>query len=252
IDHRKTFSVCTLVTDQLMYEQMRASFNAKGFEESQCEFIYLDNRIRNQMSASDALNLMISRSSGKYIIACHQDIRLIDTFDNLISKLEELDRIDPAWAVAGNAGGKGYRETRMHITGGDGKEVCIGTFPEKVDSLDENFLVIRRDTAVGFAHNNKGFHFYGADICLNASMRGYNCYVIDFHLVHLSGGKLDEEFWAQKLDFERRYRRFFRTRWLTTTCTPIPLTRSSILGSLLKILDPVGKRIKRFQRKTNK
>ena len=44
---------------------------------------------------------------GEYIILIHQDVRLV--FDGLKmlkeSKIEEISKIDPSWAVLGNAGG---------------------------------------------------------------------------------------------------------------------------------------------------
>lgn len=240
--YHKLFSVCTLVSDMGMYKNMVDSFRAHGFSDELCEFLYIDHTHGNRFSASDALNILIASSSAKYIILCHQDISLIDHADDLQSQLHKLDQLDPDWAVAGNAGGKGYRQTRMHITDGHDTEFYIGTLPERVDSIDENFMLLRRSCCLGFAHNNTGFHFYGADLCLNASARGFSVFVIDFHLKHFSGGNLDRDFQKQRTAFSKRYGTFFRTRWLTTTCTQIPLSGSRCIAQFMEWTNPWGRR----------
>lgn len=247
LEYEKEFSVCTLVNNFQLYLNMVKSFRDHGFSEDICEFIYVDNERGNKYSASAGLNKMISMAKGKYVICCHQDIELIDDVHILRRRLEELNDMDPYWGLAGNAGGRGYRETYMHITTGDGKEIKIGNFPERVDSLDENFVVIRKEACLGFSVANKGFHMYGADICMDAHMRGFHIYVVDFHLKHFSGGKLDRVFWGEVKDFERRYRRFFRTRWLTTTCAQVPLTASNFIGYLMHAINPWGKRWKKIK-----
>ena len=60
-------------------------------------------------------------------------------------------------------------------------------------SLDENFIVVRGDARIGFSNDLSGYHFYGADICLNAAVAGWNAYVIDFHLAPPVGGKEGRE-----------------------------------------------------------
>ena len=41
------YSICTLVTDMDKYGTMVDSFKSKGFNEPDCEFIYMDNRAGN-------------------------------------------------------------------------------------------------------------------------------------------------------------------------------------------------------------
>jgi NaMN:DMB phosphoribosyltransferase len=54
--------------------------------------------------------------------------------------------------------------------------------------------LIKKQANLAVSSDLRGFHFYGADICLIASILGYNAYVIDFHLYHESTGNMDKEF----------------------------------------------------------
>src|SRR5262249_51154593 len=109
----------------------------------------------------------------------------------------------------------------------------IGDFPAKVRSLDENFVIVRRSTNLALSRDLEGFHFYGTDICLIADVLGNNCYVIDFHLRHKGHGVFDNHFFATRKHLIQKYRRAFRSRWITTTCTTIFISGLPLLGGLL-------------------
>ena len=217
------FSIGTLVTDQTQYGEMLKSFEANGFSNKECEFIFIDNSESNKFDAFDGLNKIINYAKGKYVILCHQDIRLHDDgFDTLVKRLSELDDFDPSWALAGNAGGssEGFKTIRITDPHGVWRK---GNFPGRVFSLDENFIIIRNESRVSFSHDLKGFHFYGTDICMNADMLGYASYVIDFHLLHLSGGNINNAFFEAKRLFEAKWSRALRSRTIQTTCTIVDL-----------------------------
>jgi hypothetical protein len=57
--------------------------------------------------------------------------------------------------------------------------------PHKVLALDEVLIAVRKSS---------GFHCYGADLCFEADRRGLKTVAIDAPLVHLSTGKLDENY----------------------------------------------------------
>lgn len=246
-DQQPLFSVCTLVTRKEQYESMLATFEAYGFSSDNTEFIYIDNSAGNKFSATGGLNRMILEARGKYIILCHQDIELFDDDCSvLLTRLEELDRLDENWALAGNAGGLGWGTTVMRITDPHGANQKLGELPAKVDSLDENFILLKRSALLGFSVDLSGFHLYGADICLHARARGLSAYVINFHLRHLSGGNIDESFLRQADAFEQKYRNLFKSRWLKTTCTAIPLTHSKARSFMMKQALPWRRRLNKL------
>ena len=100
------FSICTLVTRHEEYLEMVQSFLEAGFDHESCEFLYLDNSVDNAWDGFKAYNHFLSISRGKYIIICHQDVLIqYDKRDVLTKCLNDLDKKDPNWAIAGNAGG---------------------------------------------------------------------------------------------------------------------------------------------------
>jgi hypothetical protein len=219
------FSICTLVTSRAEYAEMLTSFRAGGFAEPSSEFLFIDNSIRNAFTAYDGLNRLLEAARGEFIVLCHQDLRLIeDGAERLSSLLARLNARDPSWAVAGNAGGTGAGRLAMRISDPHGDDRRIGDLPERVMSLDENFLVLKRSARIGFSRDLSGFHFYGADICLAADILGYSAYVIDFHLRHLSDGRISPAFYAARAAFRAKWSRALRPRWMQTTCGLIRLS----------------------------
>ena len=81
-------------------------FNKAGFNKTNSEFCYLDNRDKNAYDGYSGLNKAIHISKGQYIILIHQDVRLeFDNINDLRQKIQEIQAKDHNWAVLGNAGG---------------------------------------------------------------------------------------------------------------------------------------------------
>jgi hypothetical protein len=228
------FSVCTLVTDPAQHAAMRASFEAHGFTPDVAEFLHLDNSEGNRWDAYAGLAKLLEDARGAHVILCHQDVRLIgDGAAALASRLAALDARDPDWAIAGNAGATEEGALVIRISDPHGADTRRGTFPARVESLDENFLVVRRDAGLRPSPELKGFHLYGTDLCLQARRRGRTAWVIDFHLRHLSAGRVDRGFLAEQAGFERHWGRLFgRALVIRTTCTRLTL-RTGIVADLL-------------------
>ena len=91
-------------------------------------------------------------------------------------------------------------------------------FPHIVDTLDELILITHGDFI--FDEFLPGNHFYGADICMQAKLKGRHCYVIDAYLHHnsLRFGKLDIDFWQTRKYFKNKYSSYLP---IGTTCTVI-------------------------------
>lgn len=210
------FSICTMVTDWPEYRQCLASYFSKGFDLETCEFIAVDNSHGNAADAYVSCNEFLQAAQGKYVILTHQDVLLIDSnIDDLRSKLRELDARDPKWAICGNAGftSDGWPSLYishpirdLHVTG--------RPHPREVVSLDENFLVIKKEANLSLSFDLSGFHHYGADLCVIADVLGWKAFVIDFHLRHLSQGTVDQRYFTSLRAFEAKYRRAFRSRWI--------------------------------------
>jgi len=152
-------------------------------------------------------------------------VRLIgDGRQTLDALLADLERRDPSWALAGNAGGIGPGRLALRITDPHGLDRRVGELPARVVTLDENFIVVKRSARLGFSRDLAGYHLYGADLCLVADILGYTSYVIDFHLQHLSPGTKSTDFHAVEAAFRSKWSRAFRSRWLQTTCTLVPIS----------------------------
>ncbi|MCA3417418.1 MAG: acyl esterase [Roseomonas sp.] len=219
------FSLCTLVTRHTEYAAMLESFAARGFTPDKAEFLYLDNSKGHQWDAFQGIRRFLSLARGTYVIICHQDIRLLaDDIETLCDRLAALDALDADWALAGNAGAMADGSLVIRISDPHGEDQRRGAFPARVVSLDENFIIIRRDALVSVSAGLSGFHLYGTDMCLQARCAGRSAWVIDFHLRHLSAGKVDASFHQAQQRLEAHYDKLLTLPWhIRTTCTKMIL-----------------------------
>lgn len=223
------YSIGSLVTRMEEYHEMVDSFITAGFNKDECEFLFINNTHTNSTDAYQGINLLLDKAKGQYIIICHQDILINkDKRTNLDQQLAGLDRLDPKWAVCGNAGAAGPNYIVYHISYPNDVFKHKGNFPLKVSSLDENFLLVKNSARLALSSDLSGFHLYGTDLCLNAELRGYNSYAIAFNLIHKSYGNRDKNFYAIRKKLIHKYDRFFRARWIQSPSTVFHLS-----GSLL-------------------
>ena len=235
-ENRTLFSVCTLVTRPDQYEEMLSSYASHGFSGPGCEFLYLDNSNGNEFDAFAGYNIFLSTARGRYIILCHQDILFLDDDRWVLERrLAELDRTDPHWALCGNAGGAPIGRRYARISDPHGTDQARGPFPAKVSSLDENFIVVRRDANLGVSRDLQGFHLYGTDLCLVADLLGRSAWVIDFHLRHKGAGVTSDDFFQVRDQLIAKYHRAYRSRWITTTCTHLVLSGLPLLRYVLPL-----------------
>ncbi len=236
------FTVGTLVNDDSQYAQMIASLEQGGFAQPDTEFI----AARQATSAFAALNAILERAKGEYVILCHQDIRLLeDGRASLDTLIEDLSQAAPDWALAGNAGGEAPGRLALRISDPHGSDRQVGTLPARVMSLDENFIVMRRSAGVRFSRDLDGFHLYGADICLHADILGWSSWVINFHIQHLSAGRKDQSFRMAEQRFRQKWSKALRPRWMQTPCTLLRLSGRATPGLPAVILERIASRIAR-------
>lgn len=215
------------MTDTKQYGEMKASFLEHGFTPDRAEFLVVDNIKGNSFDAYSGLTRLLNEARGRYVILCHQDLLLLDDgATELESRLAQLDERHPDWGIAGNSGITEDNRHVLHISDPHGENQHIGNLPERVSSLDENFLVVRKSSGIRPSAEMTGFHLYGTDLCLQARQLGHSACVIDFHLRHLSGGRMDEDFYRGEKAFERHWSvKLPSALVVRTTCTEL------ILGS---------------------
>jgi hypothetical protein len=227
------YSICTLVTNMNEYMTMVSSYEQAGFNTSNSEFIYINNSQVNKYDAYTGLNKCIEKSCGTFIIFTHQDIEL--KFDNesiLSQRINYIELNDPNWAVLSNAGAIHIKQLYKRISHPD-HELNQGPFPSKVRSIDENFIVLKKLSGLQFSQNLNGFHLYGTDLCLQAELNGYSCYVIDFHLLHKSTGNMNESFFKAREEFIKSYSGKIRAGYLRTPCTIMYISKNQGLNEVM-------------------
>lgn len=230
------YSICTLVTNLSEYACMLDSFRNAGFNESDCEFLYSDNSKKNEFEAFSGINRFLREAKGEFVIICHQDVlTTIDDRKKLEEQIRKVTRMDPNWAVLGNAGVNNLYNTSMVITHANKKCYRSGTLPSRVLSLDENFLLVKASSNLAVAGDLKGFHMYGTDICLVAECLGYSAYAIDFHLIHNGRGLVDDSFHRLTERLIRKYSSFFSGRYIKTTITSFYISSNQWMNSFMNI-----------------
>ena len=233
-DARPRFSICTLVTRACEYAEMVESFVSHGFTQVDCEYLYIDNSESNRFDAFSGYNLFLLEARGDFIVLCHQDILLLeDGRAELEQRLGELMLHDPEWALCGNAGGLSFARRAVHISDRFGENQFYGHFPARATALDENFIVVRRESNLALSQDLLGFHFYGADLCIVADFLGRSAWVIDFHLRHKGLATTGANFYRLREDAARKYQRAFRSRWIVTTVTYFFVSGSPFVSRLL-------------------
>ena len=242
------FRICTIVNDLAQYRAMRDSFIAAGFAPDRCSFRLYDNSQGNEYDPFRVISSLNTESPHGFVILCHQDIRLDRGvgYEELLRRLDQLTAIDGQWAVAGNFGITLQRVGVGKVNDPQGTS-CPASFPQKVISLDENFLVFRPDPRLCSTPELYGFHLYGTDVCLNAYLSGLACYVIDFQLTHLSGGDSHSpEFQDAARRFAGAWNKRFAWAVVDTPCTALRMSRWGPVRKLLNsskvnaVLDRIG------------
>ena len=146
-----------------------------------------------------------------------------------MNTINSLEKADPFWAICGNAGAGGYHNFFYNLEN-NARIRKSKTLPAKVNSLDENLLIIKADSQLTISADINSFHLYGTDLCIIADFLGYNAYVVDFMVKHLSLGNV-KELEEYKPDFLVKYGNKLRKRFIQTTCTKFYLSSSGLRNS---------------------
>jgi hypothetical protein len=229
------FKICTIANDLAQYQAMRDSFISAGFDTARCDFRLYDNSRQNEHDPYHVISSLSAEPQDRYIILCHQDVRIDRNtgYDDLLRRLSQLSAMDARWAAAGNFGTTPRGKFTGKVNDPHGSSFP-GPFPQKVISLDENFLVFRPNLRLSCSPGLSGFHLYGTDVCLNAYFSGLSCYVIDFEVTHLSSGNIQSrEFKDAVRDFTHFWNRRFVWAEIKTSCTTMRLSKWKLIQRVL-------------------
>ena len=106
----------------------------------------------------------------------------------MFAGLLDLEKRDANWGVLGAVGALPpkpgvQKQLRGHWCDPSG-HWRLGPLPSEVDSLDEQWLGIRRSRGVKFDPEMPGFHCYGIELSLSARDLGLKTYAIDAFVWH--------------------------------------------------------------------
>lgn len=171
-------------------------------------------------SAADAYNSAIRNAKAEILVFVHQDVYLPEGWIRAVQRaMDILAHHDPDWAVLGVWGVTNDGEYAGHVywQGVAGEQFEGGI---DVATLDEVVLIVRRASGLTFDPLLRGFHMYGADICLQAKQRGMRSYAISAFCIHNAYG-----YAMFPLAFWKAYF-FMRSKWkswlpIKTTCIEI-------------------------------
>ncbi|MDB5665799.1 MAG: hypothetical protein JWS11_2342 [Cypionkella sp.] len=175
-----------------------AGLAAKGFDHNTVKLMVIRNFGVNHFDAYKGISAFLAQAAGRYLMVIHQDVAPIDRIADLADRLNELDHVEPNWALAGNSGFVGLGRSARRISDPYGMDQKVGVLPSKVWAVDENLLILNLRNPVVPSSDLSGFHFYGTDLALKARLTGRGTYVIDWHVLHASKGNLGHS-WKQGL-----------------------------------------------------
>ncbi|MCK5941262.1 MAG: glycosyltransferase [Planctomycetes bacterium] len=142
-------------------------------------------------NAAQGLNHGLDALDAEWVVCLHQDVLFpVGFWQQLTAGLAALgDDV----ALAGLVGCERSGRFRGHIVDPNG-HCSWPSLPARVLALDEVLIAVRKASGLRFDPEVPGFHCYGADLCFEADRRGLTTMAIDAPLVHLSTGKLDENY----------------------------------------------------------
>lgn len=194
------FSIITLVNNKKQYDLLLDSLRAQDTNYS-FEIIPIPNFNNEYKSCAEALNAGIDVAEGQYHIYCHQDIRFESGWLERIGQhIKELDKSETDWGILGMAGAARTKDNPGYgVSYLANKNANDANYYEEtkrqygdrvvVDCLDELCLIANTKNHLRFDEKTfDHYHWYGADICLQAKSKGLVNFAIDAACIHDSDG----------------------------------------------------------------
>jgi len=170
------------------------------------EVIAIPNYNKEFSSCAEALNYGRDISDGSVVILCHQDLRVPEGWvHGIMSHVSYFESKNIPWGVLGMAGC--FKNSPASTPDQD---ICIIYLSDKVpdgrtyaqayrqmfgprkevQTVDELCLIVPKTAPFSFDETMLDhFHWYGADICMDALSKGYRNFAIDAECIHLSDGR---------------------------------------------------------------
>jgi arylsulfatase A-like enzyme len=185
------FEPVTFVVAVNDFEELRNNLQSSPVSRSPAhEWILVDNHENKRyQSISRLYHDACIEARNDLIFFVHQDVLLPDGWEEkLFASLLALEKLDLRWGVIGAVGALpptpgSSKELRGHWCDPSGY-YHIGPLPHQVDSLDEQWLGVRKSRGVSFDPDMPGFHCYGIDLSLSARAEGLKSYAVDAFIWH--------------------------------------------------------------------
>ncbi len=175
--------------------------------------------VEGATTMAGAYNEGLRRTGQPICIFAHQDIYFpIGWLARAVARLNDLERRDDRWEVAGSYG---VRQDGRHVGRiwdvNLGQEIGAAGFdPTTVVSLDEIVLILKRRPDYRFDEALPHFHLYGTDMVQSALAAGRSAYAVELPVVH-NNRPLDSLAGGYTLAY-----RYARRKWARRL--PIPTT----------------------------
>lgn len=191
--------------------------------------------MRAYSSAGEAYNAGLDAGHSDVLVFAHQDVYLPQPWlQQLFTGMQAVEAIDPDWAVIGVYGvGREGKHVGHCWSSGLNRELGFEFGPpQRVVSIDELVIILRRSSGLRFDEGLPGFHLYGTDIVQAALAKGFGAYVIHAPVVHNSR-RVKTLFGAYARAYRYMQRKWRNTLPIQTTVVPVtkfgyPLFRAAL------------------------
>ncbi len=154
------------------------------------EWVLVENLENQRFTSISALyEHALKRATHDLVFFIHQDAFLPLGWEaRMFQSLRILEDTAPTWGVLGAVGalppapGKS-KELKGHWCDPSGY-YDKGPLPHEVQSLDEQWLGLRKSRGIHFDPELPGFHCYGLDLSMTARDQGFRSYAIDAFIWH--------------------------------------------------------------------
>jgi SAM-dependent methyltransferase len=163
---------------------------------------------------ADGLNAALTRARHPWIVCVHQDVYLPEGWDRMLThRLREAETRFGPIGVAGMIGAASVGVVQPHAVSPlvgwvvDRDRILRGPepLPARAETLDELVLVLPRATPLRL-DPALGFHFYGADLCLQARELGLAAVAVENLCFHNQRGvDLPPDFFSSGRAFARKW-----------------------------------------------
>lgn len=197
--------ICPYSNSDLMQNCLIKSIKKQSYLDY--EIISLNNKELNMHSAAEVLNYGVSLSRGDIIAFSHQDIELLD--DHIFQSIVDFCATHEfgVASVAGTSIAK-HNIYSSVVQGPKKEQAGISVqFPMIVDTCDECFFFVKRDSFRSFSDLGQTWHFYAVEYCLRCILAGIPVYVLPLNVYHLSPGwSLNKSYWDTLLKVAKKYK----------------------------------------------